>query len=147
MPAVTGRTRRRFAPALGSGKAAGRCKTACTTRKIRGGSLLYKAPHPVCLPHGFVQDEVKLFIAQVDGEVKREFLGKASLVKGRWPEGPEGFRRALPCTLSHPQTGRNPSASQARHLPLTREALPPLPPVCTKNFPLPCPAHVKRRSY
>ena len=28
----------------------------------------------------------------------------------------------MPCTLSHPQTGRNPSASQARHLPLTREA-------------------------
>ena len=35
---------------------------------------------------------------------------------------PEGFRRTMPCTLSHPQTGRNPSASQARHLPLTREA-------------------------
>ena len=34
----------------------------------------------------------------------------------------EGFRRAMPCALSHPQTGRNPSASQARHLPLTREA-------------------------
>ena len=34
----------------------------------------------------------------------------------------EGFRRAVPCALSHPQTGRNPSASQARHLPLTREA-------------------------
>lgn len=75
MPAVTGRTRRRFAPALGSGKAAGRCKTACTTRKIRGGSLLYKAPHPVCLPHGFVQDEVILFIAQAKWEVKGEFLG------------------------------------------------------------------------
>ena len=27
--------------------------------------LLYRTPHPVCLPHGFVQDEVKLFIAQV----------------------------------------------------------------------------------
>ena len=36
---------------------------------------------------------------------------KASLVKGRWPEGPEGFRRASPGCPSHPQTARNPSAS------------------------------------
>ena len=36
---------------------------------------------------------------------------KASLVKGRWPEGPEGFRRTSPGCPSHPQTARNPSAS------------------------------------
>ena len=44
------------------------------------------------------------------------FLGyfvKASLVKGRWPEGPEGFRRALPDCPLYPQAGRNPSAVAA----------------------------------
>ena len=50
------------------------------------------------------------------GPYKLLFWGyfvKASLVKGRWPEGPEGFRRALPSCPSHSQTGRNPSAVAA----------------------------------
>ena len=72
MPAVTGRTRRRFAPALGSGKNAAAHKTACTTRVCRGGSLLCGWGAFRLSASWLCQDEDSLFIAQDLGEVKRE---------------------------------------------------------------------------
>ena len=61
-------------------------------------------------------------LSKTDSPVPGEVARSARRGAGGRRRRPEGFRRAMPCTLSHPQTGRNPSASQARHLPLTREA-------------------------
>ena len=61
-------------------------------------------------------------LSKTDSPVPGEVARSARRGAGGCRRRPEGFRRAMPCTLSHPQTGRNPSASQARHLPLTREA-------------------------
>ena len=61
-------------------------------------------------------------LSKTDSPVPGEVARSARRGAGGRRRRPEGFRRAMPCTLSRPQTGRNPSASQARHLPLTREA-------------------------
>ena len=61
-------------------------------------------------------------LSKTDSPVPGEVARSARRGAGGRRRRTEGFRRAMPCTLSHPQTGRNPSASQARHLPLTREA-------------------------
>ena len=61
-------------------------------------------------------------LSKTDSPVPGEVARSARRGAGGHRRRPEGFRQAMPCTLSHPQTGRNPSASQARHLPLTREA-------------------------
>ena len=85
MPAVTGRTRRRFASALGSGKNAAAHKTACTTRVCRGGSLLCGWGAFRLSASWLCQDEDSLFIAQDLGEVKRgngENAGKLTHISG-----------------------------------------------------------------
>ena len=74
IPAVTGRTRRGFAPALGGGKGAAGVQAACSARASRGGPLWVRCPHPVCPPHSFEQDEDTLFIPRPQGEVKGQFL-------------------------------------------------------------------------
>ena len=61
-------------------------------------------------------------LSKTDSPVPGEVARSARRGAGGHRRWPEGFRRAMPCALSHRQTGRNPSASQARHLPLTREA-------------------------
>ena len=74
IPAVTGRTRRGFAPALGGGKGAAGVQAACSARASRGGPLWVRCPHPVCPPHSFEQDEDTLYIPRPGGEVKGQFL-------------------------------------------------------------------------
>ena len=70
----------------------------------------------------FKVGEEKPPLSKTDSPVPGEVARSARRGAGGRRRRPEGFRRAMPCTLSHPQTSRNPSASQARHLPLTREA-------------------------
>ena len=70
-----GPPRRRFAPALGSGKNAAAHKTACTTRRFRGGSLLCGGDAFRLSASWLCQDEDSLFIAHPAREVKRESLG------------------------------------------------------------------------
>ena len=69
-----GPPRRRFAPALGSGKNAATHKTACTTRACRGGFLWCGRAGFRLSASWLCQDEDSLFIAHVEGEVKRESL-------------------------------------------------------------------------
>ena len=94
MPAVTGRTRRGFAPTLGGGKGVVCARAAYSTRGAPAAAFSFDAvPHPVCPPQSFQQDEVILFIAQPGGEVKQKKF-PAVLHKKRTP--PHGLARKTP---------------------------------------------------